>query len=82
VAAHLTGIHSAIKMLNSRIRVLYQHIVAMQKGIFLLKSPLSVPLQFVNQAFVTCPLILEYFYVFSYGEERIKRVLEDDFEQE
>jgi COP9 signalosome complex subunit 6 len=32
LAAHLTGIHSAIKMLNSRIRVLYQHIVAMQKG--------------------------------------------------
>ncbi|CAH8275281.1 unnamed protein product [Arabidopsis lyrata] len=32
LAAHLTGIHSAIKMLNSRIRVLYQYIVAMQKG--------------------------------------------------
>ncbi|CAF2028475.1 unnamed protein product [Brassica napus] len=32
VAAHLTGIHSAIKMLNSRIRVLFQYLVAMQKG--------------------------------------------------
>ncbi|XP_010536803.1 PREDICTED: COP9 signalosome complex subunit 6a [Tarenaya hassleriana] len=32
LAAHLTGIHSAIKMLNSRIRVLYQYLVAMQKG--------------------------------------------------
>lgn len=49
VAAHLTGIHSAIKMLNSRIRVLFQYLVAMQKGIIyscMLKSPLSVPLQF------------------------------------
>lgn len=33
VAAHLTGIHSAIKMLNSRIRVLHHYLVAMQKGI-------------------------------------------------
>ncbi|CAA7062600.1 unnamed protein product [Microthlaspi erraticum] len=32
LAAHLTGIHSAIKMLNSRIRVLYQYLAAMQKG--------------------------------------------------
>ncbi|AED96744.1 putative COP9 signalosome subunit 6, MPN domain-containing protein [Arabidopsis thaliana] len=32
LAAHLTGIHSAIKMLNSRIRVLYQNLAAMQKG--------------------------------------------------
>ncbi|KAJ4872971.1 COP9 signalosome complex subunit 6b [Raphanus sativus] len=32
LAAHLTGIHSAIKMLNSRIRVLFQYLVAMQKG--------------------------------------------------
>ncbi|CAE6243464.1 unnamed protein product [Arabidopsis arenosa] len=31
LAAHLTGIHSAIKMLNSRIRVLYQYLAAMQK---------------------------------------------------
>lgn len=40
VAAHLTGIHSAIKMLNSRIRVLHHYLAAMQKGIltsFLLK---------------------------------------------
>ncbi|KAJ6978445.1 hypothetical protein NC653_026752 [Populus alba x Populus x berolinensis] len=33
LAAHLTGIHSAIKMLNSRIRVLHHYLVAMQKGI-------------------------------------------------
>ena len=33
VAAHLTGIHSAIKMLNSRIRVLHHSLVGMQKGI-------------------------------------------------
>ncbi|KAH9804594.1 COP9 signalosome complex subunit 6a [Citrus sinensis] len=32
LAAHLTGIHSAIKMLNSRIRVLHHYLVAMQKG--------------------------------------------------
>ncbi|KAG2238584.1 hypothetical protein Bca4012_023057 [Brassica carinata] len=32
LAAHLTGIHSAIKMLNSRIRVLHQYLGAMQKG--------------------------------------------------
>ncbi|KAL3508292.1 hypothetical protein ACH5RR_027693 [Cinchona calisaya] len=32
LAAHLTGIHSAIKMLNSRIRVLHQHLLSMQKG--------------------------------------------------
>ncbi|KAL8161172.1 hypothetical protein V2J09_012661 [Rumex salicifolius] len=32
LAAHLSGIHSAIKMLNSRIRVLHQYLLAMQKG--------------------------------------------------
>ncbi|XP_047339253.1 COP9 signalosome complex subunit 6a-like [Impatiens glandulifera] len=32
LAAHLSGIHSAIKMLNSRIRVLHRYLVAMQKG--------------------------------------------------
>ncbi|XP_022734623.1 COP9 signalosome complex subunit 6a isoform X2 [Durio zibethinus] len=32
LAAHLTGIHSAIKMLNSRIRVLHHYLVGMQKG--------------------------------------------------
>ncbi|KAL9444833.1 hypothetical protein AB3S75_017923 [Citrus x aurantiifolia] len=32
LAAHLTGIHSAIKMLNGRIRVLHHYLVAMQKG--------------------------------------------------
>ncbi|CAL1404736.1 unnamed protein product [Linum trigynum] len=32
LAAHLTSIHSAIKMLNSRIRVLHHYLVAMQKG--------------------------------------------------
>ncbi|KAL3503704.1 hypothetical protein ACH5RR_038153 [Cinchona calisaya] len=32
LAAHLTGIHSSIEMLNSRIKVLYQHLLAMQKG--------------------------------------------------
>jgi len=32
LAAHLTGIHSAIKMLNSRIRVLYHFLSAMQRG--------------------------------------------------
>ncbi|GAB4848973.1 COP9 signalosome complex subunit 6a [Ancistrocladus abbreviatus] len=32
LAAHLTGIHSAIKMLNSRVRVLYQYLLSMQKG--------------------------------------------------
>ncbi|KAL1195232.1 COP9 signalosome complex subunit 6a [Cardamine amara subsp. amara] len=32
LAAHLTGTHSAIKMLNSRIRVLYQYLAAMQEG--------------------------------------------------
>ncbi|KAI4366232.1 hypothetical protein MLD38_022131 [Melastoma candidum] len=32
LAAHLTGIHSAIKMLNSRVGVLHHHLVAMQKG--------------------------------------------------
>ncbi|KAL9274129.1 COP9 signalosome complex subunit 6a-like protein [Drosera capensis] len=30
LAAHLTGIHSAIKMLNSRVRVLFQYLLAMQ----------------------------------------------------
>ncbi|KAJ7963469.1 COP9 signalosome complex subunit 6a [Quillaja saponaria] len=32
LAAHLTGIHSAIKMLNSRIRVLHHYLLAVQKG--------------------------------------------------
>ncbi|KAL5731542.1 COP9 signalosome complex subunit 6a [Ranunculus cassubicifolius] len=32
LAAHLTGIHSAIKMLNSRVRVLHHYLLAMQKG--------------------------------------------------
>ncbi|KAM7252301.1 hypothetical protein ACFE04_024184 [Oxalis oulophora] len=32
LAAHLTGIHSAIKMLNSRIRVLHHYLAAMHKG--------------------------------------------------
>ncbi|KAK6934704.1 Rpn11/EIF3F, C-terminal [Dillenia turbinata] len=32
VAAHLTSIHSSIKMLNSRIRVLHHYLLAMQKG--------------------------------------------------
>ncbi|XP_022848340.1 COP9 signalosome complex subunit 6a-like isoform X2 [Olea europaea var. sylvestris] len=32
LAAHLTGIHSAIKMLNSRIRGLNHYLLAMQKG--------------------------------------------------
>ncbi|GKU91647.1 hypothetical protein SLEP1_g5489 [Rubroshorea leprosula] len=32
LAAHLTGIHSAIKMLHSRIKVLHQYLVAMQNG--------------------------------------------------
>ncbi|KAI0503990.1 hypothetical protein KFK09_014937 [Dendrobium nobile] len=32
VAAHLTGIHSAIKMLNSRIRIVHQYLLAMQRG--------------------------------------------------
>ncbi|KAL8160168.1 hypothetical protein V2J09_001705 [Rumex salicifolius] len=31
LAAHLTGIHSAIKMLSSRIRVLHQYLLSMQK---------------------------------------------------
>ncbi|KAJ0266971.1 COP9 signalosome complex subunit 6a [Hirschfeldia incana] len=37
LAAHLTGIHSAIKMLNSRIRVLHQYLAAMQKVSSLLR---------------------------------------------
>ncbi|KAH7545484.1 hypothetical protein FEM48_Zijuj01G0098800 [Ziziphus jujuba var. spinosa] len=32
LAAHLTGTHSAIKMLNSRIRVLHHYLLSMQKG--------------------------------------------------
>ncbi|KAK1362442.1 COP9 signalosome complex subunit 6 [Heracleum sosnowskyi] len=32
LAAHLTGTHSAIKMLNSRIRVLHHYLLAMEKG--------------------------------------------------
>ncbi|XP_038972765.1 COP9 signalosome complex subunit 6-like, partial [Phoenix dactylifera] len=32
LAAHLTGMHSAIKMLNSRIRVVHQYLQAMQRG--------------------------------------------------
>lgn len=32
LAAHLTGIHSAIKMLNSRIRVVQQYLLSMKKG--------------------------------------------------
>lgn len=34
MAAHLAGIHSAIKMLNSRIRILHSYLLAMQNGIF------------------------------------------------
>jgi hypothetical protein len=33
VAAHLTTIHSAVKMLNSRMRVLHHYLVSIQKGI-------------------------------------------------
>ncbi|XP_038897789.1 COP9 signalosome complex subunit 6a-like [Benincasa hispida] len=32
LAAHLAGIHSAIKMLNSRIRILHSYLLAMQNG--------------------------------------------------
>ncbi|XP_020083308.1 COP9 signalosome complex subunit 6a [Ananas comosus] len=32
LAAHLTSIHSAIKMLNSRIKIVHQHLLAMQRG--------------------------------------------------
>ncbi|KAH8946858.1 hypothetical protein BDL97_11G009200 [Sphagnum fallax] len=32
VAAHLTGMHNAIKMLNNRIRILHHHLVSIQKG--------------------------------------------------
>lgn len=32
LAAHLTGVHSAIKMLNSRIRVLHNYLVGMERG--------------------------------------------------
>ncbi|CAI9785023.1 unnamed protein product [Fraxinus pennsylvanica] len=32
LVAHLTGIHSAIKMLNSKIKVLHHYLLAMQKG--------------------------------------------------
>ncbi|KAH9547612.1 hypothetical protein CY35_11G042800 [Sphagnum magellanicum] len=32
MVAHLTGMHSAIKMLNSRIRILHHHLVSIQKG--------------------------------------------------
>ncbi|XP_010252870.1 PREDICTED: COP9 signalosome complex subunit 6a-like [Nelumbo nucifera] len=32
LAAHLTGIHSSIKMLNSRIRVLHNYLLTMQRG--------------------------------------------------
>ncbi|XP_054798867.1 COP9 signalosome complex subunit 6a-like [Prosopis cineraria] len=32
LAAHLTGVHSAIKMLHSRIKVLHHYLLAMQKG--------------------------------------------------
>ncbi|KAL2609792.1 hypothetical protein R1flu_028365 [Riccia fluitans] len=32
LAAHLTGIHSAIKMMNSRVKVLHHHLVSIQKG--------------------------------------------------
>ncbi|KAG5047711.1 hypothetical protein JHK86_017117 [Glycine max] len=32
LAAHLTGTHSAIKMLHSRIKVLHHYLLAMQKG--------------------------------------------------
>ncbi|KAH9572895.1 hypothetical protein CY35_02G175700 [Sphagnum magellanicum] len=31
VTAHLTGMHSAIKMLNSRIKILHHHLVSIQK---------------------------------------------------
>ncbi|KAH9573957.1 hypothetical protein CY35_01G029400 [Sphagnum magellanicum] len=32
LVAHLTGMHSAIKMLNSCIRILHHHLVSIQKG--------------------------------------------------
>ncbi|XP_078443835.1 COP9 signalosome subunit 6A [Wolffia australiana] len=32
LAAHLTGIYSAIKMLNGRIKLVYQYLLAMQRG--------------------------------------------------
>ncbi|CAK9204262.1 unnamed protein product [Sphagnum troendelagicum] len=32
VVAHLTGMHSAIKTLNSRIRILHHHLVSILKG--------------------------------------------------
>jgi hypothetical protein len=35
VAAHLTGMHSAINMLNSHIRILHHHLVSIQKGMWL-----------------------------------------------
>ncbi|KAH8939757.1 hypothetical protein BDL97_15G053000 [Sphagnum fallax] len=32
LATHLTGMHIAIKMLNSHIRILHHHLVSIQKG--------------------------------------------------
>ena len=32
MAAHLTGIYSAIKMLNGRIKIVYQYLLAVQRG--------------------------------------------------
>ncbi|KAJ9173908.1 hypothetical protein P3X46_016997 [Hevea brasiliensis] len=40
LAAHLTGMHSAIKMLNNRVRVLHHYLVAMQKGEFACENSL------------------------------------------
>lgn len=34
MAAHLTGIYSAIKMLNGRIKIVHQYLLAMQRGWF------------------------------------------------
>jgi hypothetical protein len=49
VAAHLTGIHSAIKMLNSRIRVLHHYLLAMQKGTSI--SLLYIKLELVKNTY-------------------------------
>jgi COP9 signalosome complex subunit 6 len=35
MAAHLIGMHSAIKMLNNRIKILHHHLVSIQKGMWL-----------------------------------------------
>jgi Na+/glutamate symporter len=74
VAAHLTGIHSAIKMLNSRVRVLHQYLVAMQRGVsWLLIFILFFVIYTMDATFNLNDPLISLFYACLLSEDNLSR---------